>query len=295
MSEAKRHGGHSMVAPLRRVLICPPRRAGWANPDRARQWRELNYLHKIDMHTAQAQHDALRRELEAVEAEVLSLPEAYGFTLDAVYCHDASFITNHGVIALRMGRPSRSAEPAKHAEFLAARGLPVLGQVQEPGVVEGGDLVWLDESMLLAGRGYRTNLAGIDQLRGLLAILGIEVLAVPLPHGPGPAGCLHLMSLISLLDERTALVDLPVLAVETVELLRERGFTFVEIDPQERDTLACNVLALGSRRLLALEENARTNARLRDAGFDVRTFPGSQIAINGGGGPTCLTRPLLRA
>jgi len=122
----------------------------------------------------------------------------------------------------------------------------------------------------------------------------VQVLSAPLPYGPGPSACLHLMSLISLLDEHTALVDLPWLTVETVELLKSRGFKFIEIDPSERDTLACNVLALGNNRLLALEENRNTNARLRQAGFDVRTFPGSELCINGSGGPTCLTRPLLR-
>jgi N-dimethylarginine dimethylaminohydrolase len=102
------------------------------------------------------------------------------------------------------------------------------------------------------------------------------------------------MSLMSLLDERTALVDLPWLAVETVELLKVRRYKFIEIDPPERDTLACNVLALGEKRLLALEENVKTNEKLRAAGFDVRTFPGAELCVNGGGGPTCLTRSLLR-
>ena len=103
------------------------------------------------------------------------------------------------------------------------------------------------------------------------------------------------MSLMSLLDEQTALVDLPWLAVETVEMLKSRVFQFIEIDYSERDTLACNVLALGEKRLLAIAENRKTNDRLRAHGFDVRTFPGSEICINGSGGPTCLTRPLLRA
>ena len=131
-------------------------------------------------------------------------------------------------------------------------------------------------------------------MRGLLAPHGIEVLSAPLPYGSGPSACLHLMSLISLLDEHTALIDLPWLAVETVELLKSSGFKFIEIDPSERDTLACNVLALGKNRLLAIEENSNTNSRLRQAGFDVRTFPGTEICINGSGGPTCLTRPLFR-
>jgi N-dimethylarginine dimethylaminohydrolase len=151
-----------------------------------------------------------------------------------------------------------------------------------------------DQKTLLIGHGYRTNAAGIAQLRVLLAPKGIEVLTAPLPHGPGPSACLHLMSLISLLDEQTALVDLPWLAVETVELLKSRGYKFIEIDPSERDTLACNVLALGGNRLLAIEENHKTNSHLRQAGFDVRTFPGTELCINGSGGPTCLTRPLMR-
>jgi N-dimethylarginine dimethylaminohydrolase len=131
-------------------------------------------------------------------------------------------------------------------------------------------------------------------MRDLLAPKSIEVLSAPLPYGSGPSACLHLMSLISLLDDHTALVDLSWLAVETVELLKSRGFEFIEIDPCERDSLACNVLALGNHRLLALEENRSTNARLRQAGFDVRTFSGSELCINGSGGATCLTRPLRR-
>jgi len=132
-------------------------------------------------------------------------------------------------------------------------------------------------------------------MRSLLEPKGIEVLSAPLPYGNGPSECLHLMSLISLLDERTAVVDLPWLAVETVELLKARGFHLVEIDYSERATLACNVLALGNNRLLAIRENEKTNQKLTQAGFDVKTFPGSEICINGSGGPTCLTRPLLRA
>ena len=123
----------------------------------------------------------------------------------------------------------------------------------------------------------------------------VEVLSAPLPYGSGPSACLHLMSLMSMLDEQTVLVDLPWLAVETVELLKARGFSLIEIEYSERDTLACNVLSLGQKRLIAIEDNVKTNQRMRDAGFDVRTFPGSEICINGAGGPTCLTRPLVAA
>src|SRR6202011_843011 len=185
-------------------------------------------------------------------------------------------------------------EARAHAEFCGQLDIPVLGEIRLPGISESGDIVWLDSRTLLIGDGYRTNKAGIAQIRSLLSSKNVRVLSAPLPYGPGPSACLHLMSLMSLLDEQTVLVDLPWLAVETVELLKSRGFNFIEIDYSERDTLACNVLSLGNKRLLAIEENSKTNARLRQAGFDVRTFPGTDLCVNGGGGPTCLTRPLLR-
>lgn len=253
----------------------------------------MGYLRAPDFARAQAQHGALREALQAAGAEVIAL-DGRGLTMDAVYAHDASFMTDWGAICLNMGKSCRKEEPGRHRGFYEERGIPVLGEIRAPGTAEAGDMVWLDERTLLVGRGYRTNAAGIEQLRGLLTAKGMEVIAAPLPHGSGPGSCLHLMSLMSVLDERTVLVDLPWLAVETVELLCERRFRFVEIDPAERDTLACNVLALGEGRLLAFEENRRTNERLRAAGFEVRTFRGEEIGVNGGGGPTCLTRPILR-
>jgi len=286
--------GHSMVSDLRCVLVCSPCAAGWNQAGRLARWQELGFLHSPDFAKAQAQHDGLCRELRAAGAEIVVLPPAEELTLDAVYTHDASLATDFGLIAMRPGKANRQAEGQAHAALCSQLGIPALGEVAAPGTTEAGDILWLDAKTLLVGRGYRTNAAGIAQMRGLLAPRGLEVIAAPLPYGPGPSACLHLMSLISLLDERTALVDLSWLAVETVELLKARGFCFIEIDSSERETLACNVLALGSKRLLAIEENRKTNQKLRDAGFDVRTFPGSELCINGSGGPTCLTRPLLR-
>jgi len=194
-----------------------------------------------------------------------------------------------------MGKPAREAEPLQHRKAYDDIGVPILGVIEAPGNAESGDMVWLDQATLLVGRGYRTNAEGIRQLQRILGPNGVSVVSAPLPHGQGPDVCLHLMSIISLLDEKTALVDLPFLAVETVELLRGRGYRFVEMHPEERATLGCNVLSLGNRRLVALAGNSRTHRRLGEAGFEVRTFEGSEIAINGGGGPTCLTRPILRA
>jgi N-dimethylarginine dimethylaminohydrolase len=283
-----------MVGPLQRVLVCSPRSAGWNQPERAARWRDLGFRRIPDFVQAQIQHDALCRELQAAGAEVAELPPAPDLSLDAVYTHDASLTTDFGLIVLHPGKANRLPESEHHGLFCAKLSVPTFGAIAPPGTAEAGDMVWLDPKTLLVGRGYRTNAAGIEQLRNLLAPKGVDVISAPLPHGLGPSACLHLMSLISLLDENTALVDLPSLAVETVELLKRRRLDFIEIDYSERDSLACNVLALGKNRLLAIEDNRRTNDRLRGAGFDVRSFPGNEICINGGGGPTCLTRPLLR-
>jgi N-dimethylarginine dimethylaminohydrolase len=275
-------------------MVCLPVNAGWGDEPKAAKWRELGFQRAPDFVTAQQQHEVLCRVLRASGVEIVSLPSTGSLTLDAVYAHDASLATDCGLVLMNPGKKNRVAEAQAHANFCGELGIPVLGRIGLPGTSESGDVVWLDARTLLVGEGYRTNRAGIEQMRSLLSGKKVEVLSAPLPYGSGPSACLHLMSLMSMLDEQTILVDLPWLAVETVELLKARGFSLMEIEYSERDTLACNVLALGEKRLIAIEENAKTNQRMREAGFDVRTFPGSEICINGAGGPTCLTRPLLR-
>jgi N-dimethylarginine dimethylaminohydrolase len=289
----KSFGGHSMVAPVKRVLVCSPKAASWGRADS--RWRELGYFYEPDGDLAARQHGRLVELLESSGAEVHFLPADESLGLDAVYTHDASLPTDRGMILMHPGKGARRGEPLRHQLFFESIDVPVLGKVEPPGVSEGGDIVWLDERTLLVGEGYRTNAEGIDQLRRLLAPMEVEVVKAPLPHGPGPSACLHLMSLLSLLDEKAILVDLSWLAVETVHFFEKRGLHLVPIDSSERDTLACNVLALGGRRLLALQENRKTNARLEREGFQVLTFEGSEISANGSGGPTCLTRPFLRA
>jgi N-dimethylarginine dimethylaminohydrolase len=295
MEETKEYGGHSMAAELRRVILCSPRVAGWGDAERGERWKELGYFHPPDAGVAESQHQRLVEALEGAGSEVISLTDGNGLSLDAVYAHDASFMTDYGPILMRMGKPGRVGEPAQHEALYRNLDVPILGKIEPPGTAEGGDIVWLDSTTLLVGQGYRTNEAGIEQIRGLLTPKGVEVVVAPLPYGPGPDACLHLMSLVSVLAEGVILVDLPWLSVPTVELFKKRGLEWIEIDASERDTMACNVLALGKKRLLALEENAKTIARLRAGGFEVTTFAGSEVSQNGSGGPTCLTRPLLRA
>lgn len=283
-----------MTGELQRVLVCPPRNAGWDQAAKLAPWQQLGYFHLPNFELAQTQHDNLCRILSEAGAAVICFLPENSATLDAVYAHDASLPTDYGVILMNPAKATRVAEAQAHGRLYSELEVPILGNVTAPATTEAGDMVWLDTHTLLIGHGYRSNAAGIEQMRSLLSPKGVAVLSAPLPYGPGPSACLHLMSLMSMLDEETVLVDLPWLAVETVELLKSRRLRLIEIDYAERDSLACNVLSLGRKRLIAIEENVRTNRRLREAGFDVRTFAGSEICLNGSGGPTCLTRPLLR-
>jgi len=220
-----RFNGHSMVGALERVMVCSPRTAGWNQPERVGRWKALGFHHAPDFDAAQSQHEILCRELQAAGAEVVEMPAAHDLSLDAVYSHDASLPTDYGLIVMRPGKPNRVAEGPRHALFGETLEIPTLGAIVFPGTTEAGDMVWLDARTLLIGHGYRTNAAGIQQMRDLLAPKGVEVLSAPLPYGPGPSACLHLMSLISLFDEHTALVDLPRIAVETVELVKSTAST----------------------------------------------------------------------
>ena len=281
-----------MCGRLVRALLIGPGSVGWA-PEAS--WREIGYLRPPDADAAARQHGRLRSVLLAREVELLEPEDVLpGLTPDAVYCHGASFPSPRGIILMRMGKEGRRREPTAHARIYERHGIPVIGRIEPPGLAEGGDLVWLDEHTLLAGEGYRTNAAGIAQLRRLLTGDGVEVVSVPLPFGDGPRSCLHLMSLLSVLDPRTLVADLRFLGVPIVEWLRSRGFEFIPIAEEERATMAANVLALGERVLLAIARNRRTNKRLAGAGFEVLTYEGGEISQNGSGGPTCLTRPLVR-
>jgi N-dimethylarginine dimethylaminohydrolase len=211
---------------------------------------------------------------------------------DAIYVYDPAIVADSGAILLRPGKEGRRGEPgAMGADFVEA-GVPIAGQLDAPALAEGGDTVWLDDRTLLVGRGYRTNDAGIAALRELLP--GVDVIAFDLPHYHGSGEVLHLMSFLSPLDVDLAAVYLPLMPVRLVEILQERGIQFVEAPDEEFETMGPNVLALAPRVALALEGNDETRRRMEAAGVDVRTYKGDHISRLGDGGPTCLTRPLLR-
>ena len=280
------YGCQSMTQALRRVLVRPPQ------PADARRWREYGWRAEPDPAAAAAEHEALRALLADAGAEVVVARGEEG-NPDAIYAYDPMLVGKGGAVLLRPGKSGRVGEPQALVADLERAGVPVAARVEAPGTVEGGDTVWLDERTLLVGRGYRTNASGVEQLAA--AFPDVEVLSYDLPHWNGDAEVMHLMSLVSPLDDDLALVYPRLAPVRLLELLAERGIRTVEVPDDEFETMGPNVLALGPRRALALEGNDETRRRMERAGVDVVVYKGDEISRKGDGGPTCLTRPLLRA
>jgi N-dimethylarginine dimethylaminohydrolase len=272
----------------------------------AAEWQPLGFTAAPDYDAALREYDAFVEAIEPFAKELIFLPSDPRTALDSIYVHDPILPSQAprqpdgtpsgqaGVILCRMGKPARTGEPRAAARALEACGLAVAGEIREPGLVEGGDIILLGDGVLVAGEGYRTNAEGIRQLRSLLGRAIHEVVTVPLPHWTGPQDVLHLMSLISIVDRDLAVVYSRLVPVPFRRWLLDRGVRLVEVPDEEFGSLGCNVLALAPRVCLAVEGNPQTRRQLERAGATVFTFRGVEIARKGSGGPTCLTRPLGR-
>jgi N-dimethylarginine dimethylaminohydrolase len=272
-------------------------REAFVSPDViARQWEWHGFSAPPDFDAACREHDAFLEILARHGVEPMLLPADESTTIDSIYARDASLVSARGLVLCAMGKAARAGEPTAQGRALAAAGRPwtaVAGVIEPPGHIEGGDVVWLDERTVAIGRGYRTNAEGIRQLG---AILGptVDVIEVPLPHWKGPGDVMHLMSLISPVDRDLAVVYSRLLPVPFHEELLARGITLVDTPDDEFDSMGTNVLALAPRDCVMISGNPRTRAALERAGATVVEYTGVEISVKGAGGPTCLTRPLVR-
>ncbi len=217
---------------------------------------------------------------------------------DAVFTYDASLMTPEGAVLVAPGKTLRTGEQDLHRAFYAAAGIPLIGEITGAARAEAGDTLWLDDTTLAVGRGFRTNQQGIEQLSRIMKRIGIKVQAYDLPCYSGRDACLHLMSLVSLIDTRTALICRPLLPVALFEALGEMGFALIEAPFDEFEasgTLSTNVLATAPGECIMLDGIPKTRACLEKVGVNVRVFDGDALCIGCEGGPTCLTRPLLRS
>ena len=280
---------------LRSVLLRHARDA-FGTPQRiGAQWQALNYTAEPDSARALEEYDSFATLLAASGAELHYLPADDDLTLDGIYVRDAAFPVPGGVVLCNMGKQARQGEPAAMARYLEAQGIAVKGFITGEGRLEGGDIVWLDARTVVVGEGYRSNAQGIAQLRDFLGDSVDTFKVVPLPHWEGPQDVFHLMSMISPLDSDLAVVYSRPMPSVFRNWLLERGMELVETAPEEFDSMGCNVLAIAPREVVMIAGNPITRGRLQAAGVTVHEYVGEEISKKGLGGPTCLSRPLIRA
>ena len=287
-------GCQSEVEQIKSLLLKHPKDAFISQEYIQSQWKELNYLASPDYDKALKEYDAFVKYLKKSISEIYYLPQNDKAGLDSIYVHDPVIITNKGAILCNMGKEKRRAEPQAAGEFLFKLGLPILGSISGEGMLESGDVVWIDERTLAVGLGYRTNEEGIRQFKELIRDIVDEFIVVPLPHWKGPGDVLHLMSFISPVDHDLAVVYSRLLPVPFREWLLRRGIQLLNVPDSEFETMACNILAVSPRKCIMISGNPQTKQMLEDKGIEIWEYGGEDISKKGAGGPTCLTRPLLR-
>ena len=284
------YGAQGMVGRLRRVVLRRPGEA-MAAADPA-SW---HYTSAIDLVEARHAHDAFADALRAWGVEVLYHDEPLPDHSDSVFVFDPALVTDQGTLVLSMGKERRRGEEEPLARTLQECGVPVYGRLEGAARAEGGDTLWLDHDTLAVGRGFRTNAEGVRQLRGLLGPLGVSVLDFDLPYFTGPEACLHLLSLLSPVDVDLAVAYPSLMPTAFWAELRRRGIRLLEVPEAEfAHTQATNVLTVAPRKCIMLEGSPVTQQLLVEAGCEVVTFPGEPLSFKAEGGPTCLTRPVLR-
>lgn len=285
---------HSEYLKLQTVYLKPVKSAFISDIHLSQQWRALNYLARPDFDEAINEYKVFEGCLIDNNIGLQFFPYNETTMIDAIYCRDASIATDYGMIICNMGKEGRVNEPASHLKTYKEHNLAILGVIKAPGTLEGGDVAWLDKKTLAVGHTYRTNYEGIKQLKALLEPKGIEIIVVELPHYKGDQDVFHLMSILSPVDKDLAVVYSPLMPINFRNELLERGFKLVEVPEGEFESMGCNVLAIAPRHCIMVEGNPITKQRLEDSGCTVIAYKGNEISVKGGGGPTCLIRPLLR-
>lgn len=288
-------GCQSMIAPLRTVLLKHPRGAFVSQEHLDAEWERFDYLACPRFEKVLEEFESFEKVLKRYVDNVFYLPPGDETGLDSVYTHDPVQVTENGAVLMNMGKALRRDEPKAAEEYLGILGIPILGAISEPGRMEGGDVLWLDEESVALGRGYRTSDEGIRQFLSLTSASLRNHMVFDMPHDRGPKECLHLMSVVSLVDRDLAVVYSPLMPVRLRQYLLERGYSLIEVPAKEYEKLGCNVLTLAPRVCVISEGNATVASGLKRHGVEVHEYPGENISLLGTGGPTCLTRPLLRS
>ena len=285
---------HSEYLKLASVYLKSAKNSFLSEEELSEHWETLQYLSKPNFKKSLEEYATFQTFFREKNISTCFFPINRKTKIDSIYSRDASIATDFGIIICNMGKQGRIHEPYAQLEAYKMNNVNILGEIKFPGTLEGGDFAWLDQHTLAVGHTYRTNEEGISQLKGLLQPKGIEIIVVELPHYKGKSDVFHLMSILSPVDKNLAVVYSPLMPIKFRNELLERGFQLIEVPEQEFDSMGCNVLAIAPRDCLMVAGNPITRKLLEDAGASVHIYEGNEISVKGGGGPTCLTRPIDR-
>ena len=283
-----------MVDPIKKILLKHPSNAFLNQRNINKQYLELNYLAAPNFSSAISDYEIFVDLLKSFDIKIHYLPKDKSTSLDSIYTHDPCVVSNKGVVICNMGKKARQPEADTMKKFFNSIEVPILGKIQSPGTLEGGDVVWINEKTIAVGEGYRTNKEGIEQLKLLLSDQVETVITVSIPHWNGPDDCLHLMSNLSPIDHDLYLVYSRLLPVSFIKYLLDQNIELIDVPDDEYESMGCNVLAIAPRKVIMISGNPKTKQLLENKGVEIHTYDGSEISIKGAGGPTCLTRPFLR-
>ena len=285
---------HSEYLRLETLYLKSAESSFYSEKQLSNQWEELQFISKPNFNESLKEYEKFQLFLANKNIELSFFPEDKKTWIDSIYCRDASIATDFGMIICNMGKKGRLYEPKAQLEAYQKNDKDILGEIKFPGTLEGGDVAWLDLNTLAVGHTYRTNEEGIRQLKSLLEPKGIEVIVVELPHYKGKEDVFHLMSILSPVDKNLAVVYSPLMPIKFRNELLQRGIQLIDVPDGEFESMGCNVLAVGPRDCLMVDGNPITKKLLENAGCQVFSYKGHEISVKGGGGPTCLTRPMKR-
>ncbi len=222
---------------------------------------ELTYLRRvpIDLETARRQHRKYEAALESLGVQVLSLPAETDLP-DSVFVEDTAVVLEECAVVTRPGAESRRPEMDSIAGALAP--YRRLFTIQEPGTLDGGDVLRLGKTIFV-GLSSRSNQSAIQQMQAFLAPYGYSV------KGVKPSGCLHLKSAVTQVAEDTLLVN-PV----WVDRADFPLHNFIEVDPSEPE--AANAVMVGDA-VIFQPVYPKTCQRLERAGVRLVLVDASEL------------------
>ena len=288
------YGAQDMVSSLKKVLMKKPQ--NYMSKVNLKKW---NYESPLSQKIIEENYNEFYQIIKNSVAEIvdLNIENENEELCDSIFTHDPSLVINEGAIILNMGKNLRKKETEEHEKLYNSIDIPIIGKIIDEGTVEGGDCLWIKNNTLLVGESFRTNPSGINQLKKILNNYDVKVIPIKLPKQNNVNSCFHLMSLVSMLDHDLAIGCMSLLSFDLIKIFNDNNIKLISIPEDEyfkSKTLAVNILTLSPRELVLIKGYPKTVELLLNEGSYINLFNGNELCIKAEGGPTCLTRAILR-